>query len=33
MKRRATTLQDQQADAAKLDASIAANVRELGHGG
>ena len=33
MKRLATTLREQQAEAAKLDAAIAANLRELGYGG
>ena len=31
MKRLAATLREQQADAAKLDAAIAANLKELGH--
>ena len=33
MKRLAATLLDQRAEAAKLDAAIAANLRELGYGG
>jgi len=33
MKRLATTLVEQQAEAAKLDAAIAANLKELGYGG
>jgi type I restriction enzyme M protein len=33
MRRLAGTLREQQAEAAKLDATIAANLRELGHGG
>jgi type I restriction enzyme M protein len=33
MKRLAATLRDQQAEAAKLDAAIAANLKELGYGG
>jgi type I restriction enzyme M protein len=33
MKRLAATLREQQAEAAKLDAAIAANLRELGYGG
>ena len=33
MQRLVTTLQEQQAEAAKLDAAIAANLRELGYGG
>ena len=33
MQRLTTTLREQQADAAKLDAAIAANLKELGHGG
>ena len=33
MKRLSATLLAQQADAAKLDASIAANLKELGYGG
>jgi type I restriction enzyme M protein len=33
MKRLATTLRQQQADATKLDAAIAANLKELGYGG
>jgi type I restriction enzyme M protein len=31
MKRLATTLREQQAEAAKLDAAIAANLKELGY--
>ena len=33
MKRLTTTLREQQAEAAKLDAAIAANLKELGYGG
>jgi type I restriction enzyme M protein len=33
MKRLAATLREQQAEAAKLDAAIAANLEELGYGG
>ena len=33
MTRLAATLREQQAEAAKLDAAIAANLRELGYGG
>lgn len=33
MKRLATTLREQQAEAAKLDAAIAANLKGLGYGG
>jgi type I restriction enzyme M protein len=33
MKRLTTTLRQQQAEAAKLDAAIAANLKELGYGG
>jgi type I restriction enzyme M protein len=33
MTRLATTLREQQAEAAKLDAAIAANLKELGYGG
>ncbi|MCK7510534.1 MAG: nucleolar 14 family protein [Desulfobacterales bacterium] len=33
MKRLVAQLQDQQAEAAKLDAAIIANLRELGYGG
>ena len=33
MKRRAATLRAQQGEGAKLDAAIAANLRELGYGG
>ncbi|MCL4852636.1 MAG: N-6 DNA methylase, partial [Bryobacteraceae bacterium] len=33
MQRLTTTLREQQAEAAKLDAAIAANLRELGNGG
>ena len=33
MKRLTATLREQQADAAKLDAAIAANLKELGYGG
>ena len=33
MKRLTTTLSEQQAEAAKLDAAIAANLTELGYGG
>jgi type I restriction enzyme M protein len=33
MKRLVRTLREQQAEAAKLDAAIAANLRELGYGG
>jgi type I restriction enzyme M protein len=33
MKRLTSTLREQQAEAAKLDAAIAANLRELGYGG
>jgi type I restriction enzyme M protein len=33
MKRLTATLRQQQAEAAKLDAAIAANLRELGYGG
>ena len=33
MKRLTATLREQQAEAAKLDAAIADNLRELGHGG
>jgi type I restriction enzyme M protein len=33
MKRLAATLREQQGEAAKLDAAIAANLKELGHGG
>ncbi|MGH8590150.1 MAG: SAM-dependent DNA methyltransferase, partial [Gammaproteobacteria bacterium] len=33
MKRLTATLRDQQAEAAKLDAAIAANLKELGCGG
>jgi type I restriction enzyme M protein len=33
MKRLTATLREQQAEAAKLDASIAANLKELGYGG
>ena len=33
MKRLSATPRDQQAEAAKLDAVIAANVKELGYGG
>ena len=33
MKRLAATLREQQTEAAKLDAAIAANLRELGYGG
>jgi predicted GIY-YIG superfamily endonuclease len=33
MKRLAATLREQQAEAAKLDAAIAANLKELGYGG
>jgi type I restriction enzyme M protein len=32
MKRLTATLREQQAEAAKLDAAIAANLKELGHG-
>jgi type I restriction enzyme M protein len=32
MKRLTATLREQQAEAAKLDAAIAANVKELGYG-
>ena len=32
MKRLAATLREQQAEAAKLDAAIAANLKELGYG-
>jgi type I restriction enzyme M protein len=32
MQRLAATLREQQAEAAKLDATIAANLRELGYG-
>ncbi len=32
MKRLTATLHDRQAEAAKLDAAIAANVKELGYG-
>ena len=31
--RSTTTLREQQAEAAKLDAAIAANLKELGYGG
>jgi type I restriction enzyme M protein len=33
MRRLAATLREQQADAARLDAEITANLRELGYGG
>ena len=33
MKRLTTTLREQQVEAAKLDAAIAANLKELGNGG
>jgi type I restriction enzyme M protein len=33
MKRLTTTLRQQQTEAAKLDATIAANLKELGYGG
>jgi type I restriction enzyme M protein len=33
MKRLTTALREQQADAAKLDSAIAANLKELGYGG
>jgi len=33
MNRLAATLRQQQAEAAKLDAAIAANLKELGYGG
>ena len=33
MKGRKTTLWEQQAEAGKLDAAIAANLKELGYGG
>jgi hypothetical protein len=33
MKRLTATLREQQAEAAKLDAAIAANLKELGYGG
>ena len=33
MKRLASTLREQQAEASKLDAAIAANLKELGYGG
>ena len=33
MNRLNATLREQQAEAAKLDAAIAANLKELGHGG
>ena len=33
MRRLAATLRKQQAEAAELDAAIAANLRELGYGG
>ena len=33
MKRLSATLREQQAEAAKLDVAIAANLRELGYGG
>ena len=33
MKRLTATLREQQAEAAKLDATIAANLKELGYGG
>jgi type I restriction enzyme M protein len=33
MSRRAATLREQQIEAAKLDASIAANLKGLGYGG
>jgi type I restriction enzyme M protein len=33
MKRLTVTLREQQAEAAKLDAAIAANLKELGYGG
>ena len=33
MKRLTATLREQQAEAARLDAAIAANLRELGYGG
>ena len=33
MKRLATTLREQQSEATKLDAAIAANLKELGYGG
>ena len=33
MRRLVTTLREQQAEAAKLDAAIAANLKELGYGG
>lgn len=33
MKRLTTTLRQQQAEGAKLDAAIAANLKELGYGG
>ena len=33
MKRLTAALRQQQADAAKLDAAIAANLKELGYGG
>jgi type I restriction enzyme M protein len=33
MKRLTATLRDQQAKAARLDAAIAANLKELGYGG
>jgi len=33
MKRHSTTLHAQQAEATKLDAAIAANLKELGYGG
>lgn len=32
MNRHTTTLREQQAEAAKLDAAIAANLKELGYG-
>jgi len=33
MKRLITTLRDQQKEAAKLDAAIVANLKEIGYGG
>jgi type I restriction enzyme M protein len=33
MKRLATSLKEQQSEAAKLDVAIASNLRELGYGG
>jgi type I restriction enzyme M protein len=33
MRRLSTTLREQQAESAKLDAAIAANPKELGYGG